>query len=83
MTVFVLREGKLVPKGWRPPAPGGAGNFPSPRVSRFEAMESPVTGKEITSWRERERDMAAVDCIDRRDLPKDFVFKKGRNNGRA
>jgi hypothetical protein len=62
MTVYVIRNGELVPKGWSPPAPGG------PYISRFEAMQSPVTGKEITSWRDRDRDMAAVGAVDPRDL---------------
>lgn len=74
MTVFVLRKGKLVPKGWRPSAPGG---FPSPRVSRFESIESPVTGQSISSWRQRERDMNAADAVDRRDIPA-AAFEKRR-----
>ena len=49
-----------------------------PYVSRIEPFESPVTGKEITSWRERDRDMAASDSVDPRDYPRDHQFKRGR-----
>lgn len=66
MSVFVIREGKLVPKVWSPPAPGG---FPSPRVSRFDSIESPVTGQSVSSWRQRDRDMHAADAVDPRDIP--------------
>jgi hypothetical protein len=45
-------------------------------LSRIEPFESPVTGAEITSWRDRERDMKAADAVDPRDLPP--VFKRGR-----
>jgi hypothetical protein len=72
MTVFVYRNGKVVPKSWRSPAPGG---FPSPTVSRFESMQSPVTDKTISSWRERDRDMEAAGAVDPRDIPK-AVFDK-------
>ena len=45
----------------------------------MEPFESPVTGKEISSWRERDADMrAAGDCYDPRDLPRDHVYRRGR-----
>jgi hypothetical protein len=72
MTVWIYQDGKLVEK------PGGAGRisaFPTPRISRFEAMESPVTGKQVSSWRERDRDMEAAGAVDPRDIPK-AVFEK-------
>jgi hypothetical protein len=43
----------------------------------LETFESPVTGKPITSWRERDRDMDAAGAVDRRDIPK-AVFDKRR-----
>ena len=46
-----------------------------PFVSRFEAMESPVTGKGISSWRERDKDMNAANAVDPRDIPK-AAFEK-------
>jgi hypothetical protein len=38
-------------------------------ISRMAPFESPVTGKEISSWRERDRDMAAAGAVDPRDMP--------------
>ena len=75
MTVYVFRGNKLVPKRWSAPAPGG---FPSPRVSRMESFESPVTGESISSWRQRDRDMHAADAVDRRDIPQAAFDKRKR-----
>lgn len=67
MTVFVIRNGRLVAKPrYRNFA---MSDFPAPMLSRMEPFESPVTGKEISSWRERDHDMAAVGAVDPRDLP--------------
>lgn len=77
MTTFVIRDGQLVEREARPvdmPA------FPCPRVSRMTPFESPVTGKEISSWRERDRDMAAVGAVDPRELPRaPFEQRRKRN----
>lgn len=81
MTVWIYRNGKLVPKMGAPSgdeAPPARSDFPAPRVSRMEPFESPVTGKEISSWRERDADMRAVDAVDIRDYPKNHEFKRGR-----
>ncbi len=48
----------------------------TPRVSRFEAYESPVGGGTISSDRQRERDLFASDSYDVRDTPKEFVKAK-------
>jgi len=84
--IYVFRNGEVVPKRWSAPAPGG---FPSPRVSRMESFESPIDGKSISSWRQRDRDMQAVDAVDRRDIPakafekrqKAIARMKEANNG--
>lgn len=79
MTVFVIRDGRLVPKASMAEAIADARSiFPSPRVSRLDAYESPVTGKTITSHRQREADMNAAGAYDPRDLPTDHQFKRGR-----
>jgi hypothetical protein len=81
---YVIRDGKLVVKGSIDPCPywRSRADFPAPNVSRFEAMESPVTGKEITSWRERDRDMEAANCCDPRDLPQKPFEKRRADNAR-
>ena len=84
--IYVFRNGEVVPKRWSAPAPGG---FPSPRVSRMESFDSPIDGKSISSWRQRDRDMQAVDAVDRRDIPakafekrqKAIARMKEANNG--
>jgi hypothetical protein len=78
MTVYVFRNGLVVPKGVdrAGDVPPARSHLPAPMLSRMEAFESPVTGAEITSWRDRDRDMAAAGAVDPRDLPKNF--KRGR-----
>jgi hypothetical protein len=81
--IYVYRNGELVEKPYGSPA---RTEFPAPRVSRFEAFESPVTGQSISSWRQRERDMNAADAVDRRDLPQQAFDKRQRieeRNARA
>jgi hypothetical protein len=67
MTVWVFRDGALVEK--RLVGNDRSSSLPTPYISRMEPFESPVTGKEISSWRERDRDMAAAGAVDPRDLP--------------
>jgi hypothetical protein len=53
-------------------------------ISRIEAFESPITGKEITSWRDRDRDMDAAGAVDPRDLPrKPFEQRKKKRHERS
>lgn len=77
MTVYVVRDDKLVVKPDRA-VPAARDGLSSPRISRLAPFESPISGKEITSWGEREREMRAFDCFDPRDLPSDHSFKRGR-----
>lgn len=85
--IYVLRDGKLVDKRtveradlWRPDA---RSDFPSPMIQpAFPDMESPVTGKTIGSWAERERDMKAADAVDARDVPRGPIEKRKRERAR-
>ncbi|RWP05094.1 hypothetical protein [Mesorhizobium sp.] len=77
MTVYVLRDGKLVEKASIAVADRRS-IFPTPMISRLEPYESPVTGEEITSWRQRDADMAAAGAYDPRDLSPDHVYARGR-----
>lgn len=85
MTVWIVRNGVLVPKEKH--NTGVMSDFPAPMLSRMEPYESPVTEREITSWRERDRDMAAAGAVDPRDLPTPTrgraSAKKGEQNGRT
>lgn len=78
MTCWVFREGMLVDKSTVDLRQfAKRANFPTPRVSRFEEMLSPVTEKTISSWRERDRDMQRADAVDPRDIPAK-TFEKRR-----
>jgi hypothetical protein len=84
MTVWVVREGRLVEKASvRAAAADRRSIFPAPMLSRMEPFESPVTGKEISSWRERDRDMDAAGAVDPRDLPKGPIERRRRDNERS
>lgn len=84
MTVWVVREGQLVEKASvRAAVADRRSIFPAPMVSRFECMESPVTGKDISSWRERDRDMHAAGAVDPRDLPTKPFEKRKKANERS
>lgn len=84
MTIWIMRDGNLVKKRnqrWK-----ARSDLPTPRVSRFETMESPVTGKDISSWRQRDADMKAADAVDVRDIPQKLFDKRremNERNGRA
>jgi hypothetical protein len=69
MTVYLLINGKLVEKG-KYNTSVTSPDFPTPMISRAISFESPVTGKEITSWRARDADMKAAGACDPSDLPR-------------
>lgn len=79
MTVYVCRDGVLVakqhlPNGIRP----AASDFPSPRVSRFEAYQSPVTDRTISSDRQREVDLFQSNSYDERDIGPNHPIAKAK-----
>jgi len=82
VTVWVIRDGQLVEKP-QSQARESRGDFPTPMLSRIEPFESPVTGKEISSWRQRDRDMAAAGAVDPRDLPRRPFEERKKANERA
>lgn len=83
MTVYVLRGGQLVEKTFVANRAKRA-DFATPQIQpRFETMESPVTGKSIGSWAERERDMKAADAVDARDIPRGPIEKRRQERARS
>lgn len=75
MTVYVIRDGKLVERISQQQKFAKSTTIGSPMVSRFESIESPVTGQTVSSWRERDRDMNAAGAVDPRDIPR-AAFEK-------
>lgn len=81
MVTYVRRGGKLVIKGSADDVrdtPSARSHLSTPMISSMEPYESPITGKEVSSWGERNREMRANDCFDTRDYSSDHVWKKGR-----
>jgi len=76
VTVYVLRDGKLVEKTESLRAEGSY-------VSRFEGYESPIDGAWISSDRQRERDLQGSNSFDTRDLPADHKWRRGREVQKA
>ena len=79
MTIWVYRGGVMVMKGLeRSGLTPVRSSFPTPMISRIEAYESPIDGKEISSWGQRDRELRAHDCFDPRDLPEGHVYEKSK-----
>ena len=77
MTVYYIRGGELVEaSSLREARQDNRSIFPSPMISRMEPYESPITGKDVTSWGERERELKANNAYDPRDVTK--PYKRGR-----
>ena len=68
--IYVVRNGVVVPKSSVREPPPPRGDFPTPRLSRMEPYESPIDGKEVTSWAQRDRELRDNDCYDPRDQKK-------------
>ena len=68
MTVYVVRGGVLVNRADLIDTLTSRSVFPAPRLSRLEPYASPIDGKEITSWAQRDRDLKDNNAYDPRDL---------------
>lgn len=82
MTVYVLRNGRLVTKTGQIREAVKLKNFPSPMISRFDSFESPITGETISSWRQRDADMQAGGAVDPRDLAREPFERRAADNAR-
>ena len=69
-TLYVFRDGVLVPKAEAKTRPVARSHLPSPRLSRLEPYESPIDGREITSWKARDKDLRDSNSYDKRDFKK-------------
>ena len=71
MTVYVIRNGVAVPKSSLTSAHHDKRSIlAAPRLSRLEPYESPIDGREITSWGMREKDLKDSNSYDKRDFKK-------------
>ena len=73
MPVYVLYEGRLIDKRYRPArSTHAASDLPAPAVQSFETYASPVDDSTISSHRQRDRDLHASGSYDPRDTPASF-----------
>ena len=81
MPIYVLCQGRLIDKRYRPAAAShAASELPFPAVQSFVAYQSPIDGASISSHRQRERDLVASGSYDPRDTP--AAFRKAQHGRR-
>ena len=84
MSVWVIRNGELVEKAnFEEAREDKRSIFPSPKVSRFEAYESPIDDKTISSHRQRDLDMHRANAYDVRDIGPNHAFNKAKEARKA
>lgn len=72
MSVYVLRQGRMVDKHTGEPMNSGPheGPFPCPGVvADIDPYLSPVDGKYVSGKRAKRDDLKRTDCVDAADLP--------------
>jgi hypothetical protein len=73
MPVYVLHEGRLIEKRYRPArSTHAASDLPAPAVQSFEAYASPIDDRTISSHRQRDKDLHNSGSYDKRDTPASF-----------
>jgi hypothetical protein len=78
MPVYVLYEGRLIEKRYRPSKPQhAASDLSAPSVVSFTTYPSPIDDATISSHRQRDRDLHNSGSYDPRDTP--VEFKKAQN----
>jgi hypothetical protein len=79
MPVYVLYQGRIIAKQYRPASAGShaLSELPAPYVQSFESYSSPVNDNTVSSPRQRERDLHHSGSYDPRDTP--VEFKKARD----
>jgi len=81
MPVFVLYQGRLIEKRYRPAPPQHAvSELSAPAVHSFETYASPIDDKPISSHRQRDRDLHTSGSYDPRDTP--AAFRKAQHGRR-
>lgn len=78
MPIYVLYDGRLIDKRYKPAAQGHAiSELPAPAVHSFESYPSPINDNTISSHRQRDKDLHASGSYDPRDTP--VAYKKARD----
>jgi hypothetical protein len=78
MPVYVMYDGRLIEKRYKPTSPGhAASDLPAPAVHSFAAYASPIDDSTISSHRQRDLDLHTSGSYDPRDTP--AAFRKARD----
>lgn len=81
MPTYVLYQGRMIDKRYRPASPGhAASDLPAPAIQPFTAYASPVDDATISSHRQRDRDLTNSGSYDPRDTP--AAFRKAQDGRR-
>ena len=81
MPVYVLYEGRLIEKRYRPAKHRHAtSDLPAPAIQSFESYASPIDDSTISSHRQRDKDLHNSGSYDPRDTP--AAFRKARDGRR-
>jgi len=78
MPIYVFRSGAVVPKSSVKREVRQRSDLAAPRVSRMEPYASPIDGKEVSSWGQRDRELRDNDAYDPRDVSTPYVKSLGR-----
>jgi hypothetical protein len=77
MPTYVLYDGRLIDKRYLPASYRALSDLPAPMTQSFTSYTSPIDGQNISSHRQRERDLHHSGSYDPRDTP--AAFRKARD----
>jgi hypothetical protein len=77
MPTYVLYNGSIIDKRYLPASYRALSELPAPMIQSFASYYSPIDGQNISSHRQRERDLHRSGSYDVRDTP--ASFKKARD----
>jgi hypothetical protein len=77
MPTYVLYNGSIIDKRYLPASYRALSELPAPMIQSFTSYYSPIDGQNISSFRQRDRDLHHSGSYDPRDTP--AAFKKARD----
>ncbi len=77
MPTYVFYNDRLIDKRYLPAPYRALSDLPAPMIQSFSSYPSPIDGQNISSARQRDRDLHNSGSYDRRDTP--AAFKKARD----
>lgn len=77
MPTYVFYNDRLIEKRYLPASYRALSDLPAPMIQSFNSYSSPIDGQNISSHRQRDRDLHHSGSYDPRDAP--ATFKKARD----